>query len=49
MKENIVMQTVREQVPVYEQKLLALPEIRTVRIAKNHAQLLAKSIVAGAN
>ncbi|WP_369782098.1 toprim domain-containing protein [Pseudomonas sp. WC2401] len=39
MKENIVMQTVREQVPVYEQKLLALPEIRTVRIAKNHAQL----------
>lgn len=39
MKESIVMQTVREKVPVYEQKLLALPEIRTVRIAKNHAQL----------
>ncbi|WP_321838394.1 hypothetical protein [Pseudomonas kulmbachensis] len=38
MKENIVMQTVREQVPVYEQKLLALPEIRTVRIAKSHVQ-----------
>ena len=39
MKESIVMQAVREQVPVYEQQLLALPEIRTVRIAKNHAQL----------
>ncbi|MBN3864631.1 bifunctional DNA primase/helicase [Pseudomonas frederiksbergensis] len=39
MKESIVMHTVREKVPVYEQKLLALPEIRTVRIAKNHAQL----------
>lgn len=39
MKESSVMQTVREQVPIYEQQLLALPEIRTVRIAKNHAQL----------
>lgn len=39
MKESVVMQTVREKVPIYEQKLLALPEIRTVRIAKNHAQL----------
>jgi hypothetical protein len=39
MKESCVMQTVREQVPIYEQQLLALPEIRTVRIAKNHAQL----------
>ena len=38
-KENIVMETVREKVPVYEQQLLALPEIRTVRIAKNHAQM----------
>ncbi|WP_268799046.1 toprim domain-containing protein [Pseudomonas huanghezhanensis] len=39
MKESLVMQTVRESGPMYEQQLLALPEIRTVRIAKNHAQL----------
>ncbi|NBA97949.1 toprim domain-containing protein [Pseudomonas sp. R5(2019)] len=39
MKESMVMETVREKGPKYEQQLLALPEIRTVRIAKNHAQL----------
>ena len=39
MMENKVMETVREKGPKYEQQLLALPEIRTVRIAKNHAQL----------
>ena len=33
------METIRAKVPTYEQALLALPEIRTVRIAKNHAQL----------
>lgn len=39
MTESLVMETVREKGPKYEQQLLALPEIRTVRIAKNHAQL----------
>ncbi|MNJ16395.1 hypothetical protein D3C77_106560 [compost metagenome] len=39
MMESVVMETVREKGPLYEQQLLALPEIRTVRIAKNHAQL----------
>ncbi|WP_369301712.1 toprim domain-containing protein [Pseudomonas sp. N2-5-1-1] len=39
MMESAVMETVREKGPKYEQQLLALPEIRTVRIAKNHAQL----------
>lgn len=39
MMESVVMETVREKGPQYEQQLLALPEIRTVRIAKNHAQL----------
>jgi hypothetical protein len=39
MMECKVMETVREKGPKYEQQLLALPEIRTVRIAKNHAQL----------
>ncbi|WP_019407736.1 toprim domain-containing protein [Pseudomonas psychrophila] len=39
MMESKVMETVREKGPKYEQQLLALPEIRTVRIAKNHAQL----------
>ena len=37
--ESSVMETIRAEVPTYEQALLALPEIRTVRIAKNHAQL----------
>ena len=37
--ESTVMETIRAKVPTYEQTLLALPEIRTVRIAKNHAQL----------
>jgi ssDNA-binding Zn-finger/Zn-ribbon topoisomerase 1 len=39
MMESKVMETVRVKGPKYEQQLLALPEIRTVRIAKNHAQL----------
>lgn len=38
-REAQVMQTVKASVPLYEQRLLQLPEIRTVRIAKNHAQL----------
>ncbi|WP_201487432.1 toprim domain-containing protein [Pseudomonas sp. OF001] len=40
-REHEVVQTVTERTSGYEQELLARPGIRTVRIAKNHAQLRA--------
>jgi len=40
-QEARVLEVVTDQAPVYEQQLLELPEIRTVRIAKNHSQLYA--------
>lgn len=39
-REQEIVQTVTERTSGYEQELLARPGIRTVRIAKNHAQLL---------
>jgi hypothetical protein len=41
LAEEKVMKIVKENQPRYEKKLLAKPEIKTVRIAKNHAQLMA--------
>lgn len=39
--EAEVMKTITEATPRYEQQLQALGEIRSMRIAKNHAQLMA--------
>ena len=39
--EGSVMKTIREKTPVYEAQLLAHPEIRSKRICKNHAQIMA--------
>lgn len=39
--EDMVLKTVAEKAPVYELELLAHEEVKTTRIAKNHAQLLA--------
>ena len=39
--EAAVLQTIAEQSPLHEHQLLAHPEIKTTRIAKNHGQLLA--------
>lgn len=44
-KEADIMRLLEEKTGTYEQELLALPSIRTVRIAKNHAQL--RSLVDG--
>ncbi|MBP2310476.1 toprim domain-containing protein [Azospirillum melinis] len=41
MAEERVMKTVVEKTPVYEAELLAHPGIRTNRIGKNHAQMMA--------
>jgi len=41
LREADVMKTVTEATPQYEQQLQALGEIRSMRIAKNHAQLMA--------
>lgn len=38
-KEPEILRLLEEKTRGYEQELLAMPEIRTVRIAKNHAQL----------
>lgn len=38
-KEDEILRLLEEKTRGYEQELLAMPEIRTVRIAKNHAQL----------
>lgn len=40
-REAKVMQVVVARTPHYEQHLQALPEIKSMRIAKNHAQLMA--------
>lgn len=40
-READVMKTVTDATPQYEQQLQALGEIRSMRIAKNHAQLMA--------
>ncbi|WP_241086827.1 hypothetical protein [Candidatus Vondammii sp. HM_W22] len=39
--EARVMETIKNNTPVYEQRLLSLPDIKSVRIAKNHAQIMA--------
>lgn len=39
--ETQIMATFAEKVPHYEQQLQALPEIKSMRIAKNHAQMMA--------
>ncbi|MNP02248.1 hypothetical protein D3C76_940960 [compost metagenome] len=44
-KDAEIMRLLEERTGAYEQELLALPTIRTVRIAKNHAQL--RSLVDG--
>ena len=41
--EKRVMDLVKSQTPIYERQLLQLPEIKSVRIALNHAQLMALS------
>lgn len=41
MHEHQVMKTIRDKTPVWEKALLAVPDIKSVRIAKNHAQLMA--------
>jgi hypothetical protein len=38
-RESKVMEIVKERTPYHESELLKEPEIRTIRIAKNHAQL----------
>ncbi len=40
-QEEAVLKILTERQPIYEQKLLENPEIKTVRIAKNHAQIMA--------
>lgn len=40
-REAQVLKTLAERVPVHEAELLKRPSIKTVRIAKNHAQLMA--------
>lgn len=40
-REAQIMQTITERTPGYEQQLQALPEVKSMRIAKNHAQLMA--------
>lgn len=40
-RESAVLDTVREKTVEWERKLLELPDIKSVRIAKNHAQLAA--------
>lgn len=39
-QEAQVMETVQAQTPVYEKRLMALDGLKSVRIAKNHAQIL---------
>lgn len=41
INEARVMETIKNNTPVYEQRLLSLPEVKSVRIAKNHAQIMA--------
>lgn len=41
--EKLIMELVKSHTPVYEKKLLQLPEINSVRIALNHGQLMALS------
>jgi hypothetical protein len=40
-REAAVLRTIAERTPVHEAALIGLPSIRSVRIAKNHAQLMA--------
>ncbi len=40
-RENQVMETFLAKTPEFERKLMDLPEIKSVRIAKNHAQIMA--------
>jgi len=40
-REKSVMQTVVDRTPIHEAELQSRPEIRSMRIAKNHAQLMA--------
>ena len=41
LAEERVLKIMKERQPQYEKCLLEKPEIKTVRIAKNHAQLMA--------
>lgn len=41
IRETDILQTIQEYTPLYEHQLHTLPEIRSLRIAKNHAQLMA--------
>ncbi|MGH8077744.1 MAG: bifunctional DNA primase/helicase, partial [Lysobacter sp.] len=40
-REAAVLATLAERKPIYEDELMALPELKSVRIAKNHAQMMA--------
>lgn len=39
-KEKEILQLVREKTPYYESHLIGLPDLKSVRIAKNHAQIM---------
>jgi len=39
--EKTVLATMKEMLPIYEKKLLDQPTIKSTRIAKNHAQIMA--------
>lgn len=40
-REKRIVEIVNEHKPLYEDSLMAMPDIKSVRIAKNHAQLMA--------
>ncbi len=40
-REKLVLQKIAERTPLYEHQLQTLPALRSLRIAKNHAQLMA--------
>ncbi len=42
-REDEILKTLADRTPLHENKLLEHPEVRSTRIAKNHAQLLALS------
>lgn len=41
IREGAILQTIQKYTPIYERQLHTLPEVRSLRIAKNHAQLMA--------
>ncbi len=41
VREGAILQTIQKHTPIYERQLQTVPEIRSLRIAKNHAQLMA--------